>query len=515
MAKRNKLTIYLIKEKFTDNNGIIKEFEKKKKIKENTMLYYGSSRSKAPIWVEDFLDNQVDEGILFTANAKAVALVKVNVEADKSRVFAIVMGYGKGMIEEETIEERFGLKTCLNAIEDTEIRKVNKANIGGNQRVSSNQLPVKSSMDEFDVDVDSELISQVTGETRKLGKGIISGNDALFCSAEYNINNIEEFLKKIFDCYIGDEYKEKFGWIDKIKSVKNKELISQLDEYLVEAVNDRSDEFWMAPPEIIEWESINGYCYGGSIHEALSIDIVLDSFRDEIVSLDQIKRKQIKKELVDGAEVNGWKMYKCIYGECEIEGSNYCINAGKWYNIDKNFVKDIKENYKDSEISKIEFPNREATHKSENDYVSFVATEEKFTLMDKSLISYGGGHSKIEVCDLLYESDTLIHVKTYEGSSTLSHLFNQGVVSIELLTQDSEFLKKANDKISEIKGEPFQLGELRELKVVYLITSNKKNDLPQLPFFSKVAYKNTKDKFKMYGIDVSIKGVYADSGKAN
>lgn len=52
--------------------------------------------------------------------------------------------------------------------------------------------------------------------------------------------------------------------------------------------------------------------------------------------------------------------------------------------------------------------------------------------MDRQLISYGGGASRIEFCDVLSDSGQRIHVKQYSGSSVMSHLFNQGLVSASI-----------------------------------------------------------------------------------
>lgn len=60
--------------------------------------------------------------------------------------------------------------------------------------------------------------------------------------------------------------------------------------------------------------------------------------------------------------------------------------------------------------------------------------------MDAKVIYYGGGYSSIEVCDVLSKNGELIHVKRHNGSATLSHLFNQGLVSGELIREDRSFL---------------------------------------------------------------------------
>ena len=70
--------------------------------------------------------------------------------------------------------------------------------------------------------------------------------------------------------------------------------------------------------------------------------------------------------------------------------------------------------------------------------------------MDRKLIAHGGGSSKIEFCDL-YDAGLLIHVKRYSGSSGLSHLFEQGIVSAVAFLSDADFRAKASAKASLVK----------------------------------------------------------------
>lgn len=61
--------------------------------------------------------------------------------------------------------------------------------------------------------------------------------------------------------------------------------------------------------------------------------------------------------------------------------------------------------------------------------------------LDPQLV-YDGGPDSMEVCDILPPSAGLIHVNIRGSSSTLSHLFSQGVNSAERLLQDADFREK-------------------------------------------------------------------------
>lgn len=56
----------------------------------------------------------------------------------------------------------------------------------------------------------------------------------------------------------------------------------------------------------------------------------------------------------------------------------------------------------------------------------------------------GNRKSRVEFCDLYSKSLDIVHVKQYGGSSVLSHLFNQAVVSAECFLYESTFRDKLN-----------------------------------------------------------------------
>ena len=132
-------------------------------------------------------------------------------------------------------------------------------------------------------------------------------------------------------------------------------------------------------------------------------------------------------------------------------------------------------------------------------------------LMDRCLISYGGGHSSIEFCDVLSNTGQRIHIKRCSGSAMMSHLFNQGLVSASLETDaGSSFTDKVNAKIQQ-NGNNFDSNvdqflllhnTLRE--VVFGIVSENNMKRQELPFFSKVALASVKKQLKRMKIDVAL-----------
>ena len=116
--------------------------------------------------------------------------------------------------------------------------------------------------------------------------------------------------------------------------------------------------------------------------------------------------------------------------------------------------------------------------------------------------------SKVELCDILTDDHTYIHIKPYSGPATLSNLFSQAVISADLVMSDREFLIKANDKIKkESTDDRFLISTDYRPKIILAIISSHCDDRPPIPFFSKIALRYTKRRLQAYGCNVFIKNI--------
>jgi uncharacterized protein (TIGR04141 family) len=149
---------------------------------------------------------------------------------------------------------------------------------------------------------------------------------------------------------------------------------------------------------------------------------------------------------------------------------------------------------------------------SETEYNARVANEDRarLALMDTKLIEYPGMASKVEFCDLYSRSREIIHVKRYGGSSVLSHLFAQGLVSGELFRRDEEFRRMVNAKLpaSHRLGASVRRIDAARFEIVYAIVSKSTKAL-NIPFFSKVNLRNADRRLKTFGYRVSLLKVQA------
>jgi len=183
------------------------------------------------------------------------------------------------------------------------------------------------------------------------------------------------------------------------------------------------------------------------------------------------------------------------------------LNNGKWYEIAKDFTDEVQRDYAGTPDSTVVLPDYISG--DELSYNTAAARNLTGALcMDQQLVTHGGGHNKVEFCDLFTGDKKIIHVKKYAGSSVLSHLFSQGVVSGELFVGDAEFRRKLNTKLpAHFKvADPRTRPNAGEYEIVYAIIS-KSSDALDIPFFSKVSLRSARRRLVLYGYTVTKKKI--------
>lgn len=475
-------------------------------------LFYKQKPSYIPKWVSLFkstLGNKLDN--LFNSATSAMLLIPYK----GTRFFAITFGYGKTLLAPDCFEENFGLKVVLNSVDPKKLRSIDTKSLEAVPVSRRNQASVATEFSDFGLDIEQDLIYSATGKPQKLELGNqLTGKDALKMNVPATLEDIPPLLDKLFEQYTSKAYKQYFEWIDHLSEVRNGTLINQLDEALV--IKIKSKEFnrtWLSVPDIIEWADVSGFKYQqpkrGDLHPDIGWDTYMKFLGQETTySINTFKSQRaycISES--SGEPINDWSIYQCIYCELEYSGETYSLNRGKWYQIDSDFLGALNKVIQNIPKAKLSLP--EYSQKSEDLYNQFACEQNStyFALMDKVLINYGGGYNKIEFCDIYTTDKKLIHVKRYGGSSVLSHLFSQGVVSAQLLLADEAFREKVNEKLplSHKLDTPSQKPIAQEFEVVYAIASTSiSNGNVELPLFSKISLRNCYNTLQMFGLKVSI-----------
>lgn len=516
--KTNKLSIYLIKEDYSTPEEIFRNASllKNKVYSESEIFYYGESHTNKPSWLKGFFLPSFTEDIeLFNSSSSGVYIFRTKIE-NKWRMFALAFGYGWQFIKPGICDERFGLITALNIIDPDLLRKIDKRSMVSAPKDTSEQLSKAGSIADFGVDIEQDLVRSVSGipKNQKVFGKMVTGKEALSFSVKVDQLNIKELVNLCYERFLSKDYKKDFDWIDQISEVKDSKIIEKLNNQLLNNLkNTTLEKTWMAVPEIINWENVAGFKYSVQDSEDVYGDIFANNFLDLINGSEEITVDFLKKNNVVSIDTNGqtkdvWSVYQCLYSEIEDASTKntFLLSNSKWYQVEKDFCKLVTDNYSDS-ISQPSFNLPDYNHENEGNYNDDIPNmDSDFLSLDRVIINHGGKYGKIEFCDLLNKNKKIIHVKHYGQSSVLSHLFFQGLISGELMLSDSVFRQKVLAKITDNDFKLFGASnkpKAKEFEVVYAIISSSSKPL-DIPFFSKVSFKNAKTRLDSFGYKVSL-----------
>ena len=496
--KKNHLTIFLLSDSFSEEQiASLQHLVAKTDIGN---VYYEKKENSLPLWEKFFTGTSYPFPSMSIASIRAVLIVPVDIDTvdgqKVTKTFALCFGRGEYLLPPDSIEDRFGLRVVLNSLKEKQLRQIRKNSLGGKQTKSTEQAPSPSDISGFSFDHTTDLLVSATGKCtdKTFFEGMMTGSDGFTASVPYDISSIKGFLKKLYDKSIGKNYQTLFPWVDEIVDVKSELLSNELFQLAIQLFRAKNPAIYLAIPEDIDWTSVSTFKFGeNDIGDDITSEAVFPLLPKDCNSLEKLKSEKVTALSADGSqEYRSWSLDKCFYGEIEHDGITYCVNCGKWYRIDKDFLKLVNDYYDNAPVSKLVFPEYDPTVGGEGEYNELVAKEhpQQFLLLDKKEVVYGGGHSKIELCDLLAKPNTLIHVKKYTSSSTLSHLFEQGYVSGALLSHDKDFMALSNQVISDNDGGGFLLSNENDYKIVYAILSRDGAQRPHIPFFSKLTFKS-------------------------
>ena len=517
------LNIYLAKSEVQNSADIIKSLSDLKEIPLNVSgispctLYIKKNFSKSPRWANFFAPVVPTKEFGFNSSTGAVLYAKVGKE-----IFILTFGQGHHMVDSEKTEMNFGLMASLNLLDTKNIRSIDKSSFEQHPTQTREQTGLATELQYFGVNIENDLLRAITGKPKDeiFGKRI-SGKDASKLSVEIELKGLPDLLKSLKKAFKDTSYKKgPFAWIDHIGEVKEKALHNFLDDKIIERVNSGNfDRVWLSVPEIIDWDQVVGFKYSHSASAPRYFDIRLSDFVKPFngmnLNIQNLKNRRIL--CVDSSDFPVYEksVYRFVYAEVNYQSNQYVLNNGKWYKISSSFAEQVNKFFAQVPPYKKSLP--EFNDNTEGDYNERVAKNDSksFVLMDNNLIKVPEAASPVEPCDLFRNGNEFIHVKRYGGSSVLSHLFNQGLVSGELFQMDPEFRKILNSKLpSKFKlKDPKGTPKTKDYHVVFAIISESDDKDLSIPFFSKISLRHVFNRLKAIGFDVTVAKISVEEMK--
>ncbi len=506
-----KLSYYLFKQDVEDFSEIIlknkvntdNNYQELQVITSNldfdAKVYMQTNKSREPKWLK-FLEKDVyirdKEEVRNTVNS-FIILIKI-IHDEKKYFFGITAGFGFIGINKEKLENDFGLKVTLNSISTHELKALDVRNIDLKTKQKRVHINKGSELGEFELDLNQDILNLVSGKCENTEVGTsIRGTTSLNLNSKVEFKGLGAKCRQLIELYLSNRYKENFDFIDNMKIVKNKELSEKLNELLWNHIQEnKQDKISLTYPDMIEYDKCAGYkiVYGSNkFVETDEIDIS-DLYR--LMSEQKIDTiEKFKKICVIGLDDSGSpktskvSIKEFIVFEVSKESKTYIFTMNNWYVIDANYYEKIKEKLEC--IEEVEIKELTTINKGEAEGQYNERQDKKqFIYLDKKNFQIPNSSSKVEICDLLSKNLQFICIKRGTASATLSHLFSQGSVSMDLLKNETTYREKVIQYLEAQYGK-MQFNKdsfpYNEVKVVYAITSNKKGSLKEIiPFFSKV-----------------------------
>jgi uncharacterized protein (TIGR04141 family) len=197
----------------------------------------------------------------------------------------------------------------------------------------------------------------------------------------------------------------------------------------------------------------------------------------------------------DPTQRYSWSVWRCLVGEVEFRGETFILDEEEFFQVRSDYIHELDAAIADIPVSALPLPQSGAKT-TEGEYNTTAAEgSDDLLLLDRQTVRISGRTTAIGICDLLTKTRQLVHVKRHLGSSGLSHLFAQGLVSADLLQNSSEFRQVAAAKVAEVAGNEagfdfFDADVLRpsDFEVVYAVIEKwgGRSVERALPFFSKL-----------------------------
>jgi uncharacterized protein (TIGR04141 family) len=518
MAKTRPFSIYLLKPTFDATNSLRDDHDlvaaAATDLPEGAVLYILDSDPKPPWWrayfgVTEPLTQQFKGALVFLPVGE--------------RCFALSFGQVFHHLNDAAYEYDFGLRVTLNSVDPNELKSADMVAPGVARRKRT-QVPVSTELTYLDFDGNSEIIKSLTGKVKEEYDELFSnatGSTSLKVGLDLEPDELPGICGTLLSLYESEDYKASFPNIQNISPVNDPSKVTELDELLLSSLKAQDGKATLTIPDIVDYRD-NTCCLFQGDGRASNVypDISLEEFYDFLgpdydlagMTAEIFKAFRMMLTDVDGAPGRTYSVYRSLIYDGEIagEGLVYHLCEGQWYRVEQSYIERLK-NYLDAKCVDADIPpyNHDAvkdgkTVYSEEGYNSAIpGWNNAFICLDQTDISPAGS-TQIEPCDIYTtivdpsvmcgHRAVFYHLKISTRSSHLSHLFNQGVNSADLIQLEPASRQKMEDLVTEkLNGnDPAVLLtplDTFDFKVVFGIITHKNKDAKSdnLPLFSKIS----------------------------
>lgn len=420
-------------------------------------------------------------------------------EAQEAVTWAVTFGMGFQLLDQRYVDNGFGQRIAIRCADQTRLNSVTKVTLDERSKTERSSIPSGASLRSFGFEDIGELATRLVASGNITGVGdptkpvTIRGADALSLPLSKKPDAFLSDLENVKKTLTLAPVSEELGFLEKLTIIKDKELVEELDEDLLEAIakpdNKRLVLAW--PHETIdEFGSPQAYKLAGTSERAPrdglpTLDDLLKPVRKAAVGERKKKLDALAVLLFENKDekLSSGKLpvRKWLSFETDKNGSKYFLHSGRWYIMEQDYAETVRKRTVEIFSRPSPLPNLPAwtaAYKDELAYNKQVAKDVGGLCLDRQLIRGETRKGKFEACDVLLRDGTFIHVKHTDSSSPASHLLAQALVSAEILIYDDAAKRSLSARIVEQGADPAEY-KLVPSKVVIVMAKEGKALTPE------------------------------------
>ena len=152
-------------------------------------------------------------------------------------------------LDEHRFEGDFGIRAAINALDDTKLKRLERANLGDAMRAVA-LSPFQRGLTSFGLDDALDLIRKISGRTRDdANANSMTGSRSLRVTGDFGIADLPDLAADALDYFNSDDYQQtQFAILDSVMPVPDRELCEELDELAAAAIRDGEERFELGLP---------------------------------------------------------------------------------------------------------------------------------------------------------------------------------------------------------------------------------------------------------------------------
>lgn len=475
----------------------------------DAVLYVNVTPAIPPAWVALF-DGITDRPLRLVRPGFAAVLILPT----RGRLFALTFGQaGRFLLRPGSYERDFGLHAARNLVDPEQIRSVQSRRFTDTALQVRRQLARPADIIQLDMDLQRDLLTTLEGAVIEGAHGKrVRGADAVRFTDHLHAERLPEICGLLLHAAGASAYKQRYPWADLVAQVTDPQQAAALDETALGLLLEGKLEcFDVYPPEMVEDAAVDFGINANTVvmeptSKLLGRLIQRSGASNPEALARWLRGSHITARDDEGTTVGRWSWWECLYHERRDNDQIVVLDRGVWLRVRCDFGGIVNDFAAALEPSDLKLPDALRTD-VEAAYNERVAAERAdIRLLDRKLIAPIAGESRIEICDLFCNRGHLVHVKRRKGgSSGLSHLFAQALVSSQLLARTPQFATAMRGQLAGwadcVKDPPVRTEHPVVLGLL-LAAESSGQGARALPFFSKVALRQNVQQIQGMGFPV-------------